>query len=177
MRVFHRRTVFGVELYGHEPRVGRYFHYVHKTCFGIAAGGFHSGFIQRFDIIGTEFVTVTVALHYTVRTIDRIRSGIFFDRTLPCPKAHRTSFVGNVFLRFHKVYDRIRSFRVYFFGVSILKAKYIPGKFDHGHLHSKADAEERYAVFAGIFGGGYLAFYASFTEARSDKYTVNVLEQ
>ena len=60
--------------------------------------------------------------------------------------------------------------------MGILDVGDIARKLDHRDLHAKTDAEIRYAVFPGVFGGAYHALDAALAEAARDDNAVHLLE-
>ena len=50
------------------------------------------------------------------------------------------------------------------------------GKFNHGKLHTQADAEVRNVVLTSIFDGFDLAFGTAFTEAAGNQNSIHALE-
>ena len=63
-----------------------------------------------------------------------------------------------------------------FGGVGIREAKNVSGVFDGDDLHTKADAEERDLILAGVFRGLDHAFDATEAEAAWDKDAIDAFK-
>lgn len=72
---------------------------------------------------------------------------------------------SDIFLVWHEVDHRIRSFFIKFCGVCVFHAAYVTGKFDDRALHAEAQSQEGDAVGPGIADGVDLAFHAPVAEA------------
>ena len=61
--------------------------------------------------------------------------------------------------------------------VGLVQTAHVAAELDHRHLHAKADAQKRHALFAGVAHGRNLALGAALAKAHRDQYTVGLAER
>ena len=79
LRMFRGALIFRVELDSDEERVSWKFHHLHKSGLWIASGGLKPGFVEILELLGVEFVTVTVALGNHIPAIYCLNKRVLFE--------------------------------------------------------------------------------------------------
>ena len=77
----------------------------------------------------------------------------------------------------HQSDDGIGRIGVHFSGIGHGQAQFMPGKFDHGHLHSKAQAQEGQTILPRVADRGHFTFQSAGTEAAGHHQSIRVLQQ
>ena len=72
--------------------------------------------------------------------------------------------------------NRMRCFRIQFSRVSAAETADVACKFNHGKLHTKANAEVRNVVLTGVFDGFDLAFGTAFAETAGNQNSIHAFE-
>ena len=66
--------------------------------------------------------------------------------------------------------------RVKFLGIGIFQPGHVPGKFNDGALHAKANAEERHALFPRVADGRNFALHPPVAETSGHQDAVTALK-
>src|SRR3989338_9193435 len=120
-----------------------------------------------------HLVAMAVALVHLV-AINALRQRAGLDRAALRTEAHRAAQIGIAAARLHPAVavapfgdqrdDRVFGFQIEFGAVRVSHACNMPRILDHRELHSEADAQIRYLVFARKTDCGDLAFRAALAE-------------
>ena len=118
-----------------------------------------------------------MALENLLPAIKLIGLAVLLKNTRICAKTHRPAKICDVFLLGHQVNDRMCRVRRKLRAVGIRISDHMPCKFDHRHLHAKADAKVRNPVLARILRRQDHAFGSAVSKASRYDHAVNTGEQ
>ena len=147
-------------------------HDLHQPPVGREACKRQAGCRELLPVVIVELVAVAVALVNMLPAIGRRRPAALHQLTGPAAKAHGAALVRDIHLIRHQVDDRIGGPGVQLAGVSPRKARHIPGKPHHCHLHPQADAQEGHLVLPGVPDGADLALHAPAAKASGHQDAV-----
>ena len=147
------------------------FHRLHNVIIGRSAADGQTGRFQFRPEAVVEFIAVAVALGDIQFAVYPVHLGAGDNLAGVSTQAQRAALGGFVALVGQKVNDLMGAVRVKFAGVGIRHACHKPGKGNHGHLHSQADAEIRQIVGAAVVSGGNLSVNAPVAEATGNHHT------
>ena len=167
---------FRVGLGCDEPRMGIQLDHFHDAAIRRYAAEAHAVFNQFLAIVIVDLVTMTVTFINFTGAVELISFGIRVKNTFVSAKSQSTAQICNSVLVRHNVNEWMCRCRIQLGAVGIRISENMAGEFHNGHLHAKAETEERNIIFTGVLNSCDLTFYTTVTKAARDEDTVHITE-
>ena len=141
MRLVRAALEFGMILHADIERQPGQLDRFDKIAVRRGAADAEAGFRQHIAECVVEFIAVTVPLGNMRLTVAAHHRGILRNDAGIAAEPERAALVDALRLSLHEIYDLMHTLRRKFSRMRIGHSCHVPCKFDHGNLHSEADAE------------------------------------
>lgn len=167
--------VLGMILYTDVVGMALQLQNLHPLAGVVAPHELHAVALQLSDILGVDFVTVTMALKGNglaqIQLTDGAGFGSLLEQSGALTKTHGAPHVGPGDLR-HKNDERRGGRFVELGRLGVGDSNHVTGKLNSSNLKSKANSQEGDLVFTGPLGSGNLSLDSSGAEAAGHQNTV-----
>src|SRR2546425_99785 len=123
-----------------------------------------------------ELVAVAVALGDALFAVEPRRQASIQQDAGISTQTHGAALVHYPALLVHQSDDRVRRVRIDLSRIGVRQPTDVAAKLDHGHLHAKANAQERHPLFPGIADRRDLAFGTTLAETHWYQETVGLAQ-